>query len=688
MKHQKPYDFRKDLCRAHKRIYGVSKTATVEELELKDGISICIGEMAPVARLAAEDFADYLKTAFGIRAVLQEAAADITAVIAPEELSAAKGYMGRKTIISDAGIVIQANDERGIAQAFYALEDRMNRRRAPYLEKGVTEQKPVFSPRMIHSGYGPDDYPDEYLKVCAHHGYDAVLVFVKEGSCSAYGNHDLNDLVRRAAYYGIDVYAYSKMRNFVHPLDEGAKECYSQVYGGLFRDVPGLKGIVFVGESADFPSRDPHVCHQSIGEDGLPAGKPRTGWYPCYDYIDWMKLVRDSIHEVKPQAEMIFWSYNFGYAPEAERIKFVERIPEGVTLLVTFNMCEPLEYRRGRTFVRDYSLTLPRPSQVFLQEAEAAKRRNIRLYSMVNTAGRTWDFGVAPYEPFPWQWHILHENIMNAHQQFGLCGLMESHHFGFTPSFISLQAKEAFTVNGMGFAEYLRNWAENLAGDYAETLLEAMELVNASIHHYIPSNENQYGPYRIGPAYPFCLMQSYKMPKKPDSMWGMAICNTEILHKDGRTFAPYSLRRLDELEEHTLARELTKQGLKCLKTIPNKSAELKKLINLVEFLYRCHVTAVNFKEFAILKEKLMVADSTKKIESLATRIQRVGLREVENVKATIPLVRKDSHLGYEPSMSYVCDEESLNWKLKQMDYMLQRELPAYKGNIYGKDKSL
>ena len=678
---QEPYSFRKELCRAHRRVYGNRIPAAETDLVLTDGITVGTAGLPPVAKLAAEDFVDYLKTAFGIRAVLTEETAFISAVIEPEALDTAKGYMGRKITVSEAGIRIRAYDDRGIAQAFYALEDRMNRRRAPYLEKGETEQMPVFSPRMIHSGYGPDAYPDEYLKVCAHHGYDAVLVFVKDSAHAHCGEYDFQDLIRRAARYGIDVYVYSKIKNYVHPLDEGAKESYDRVFGDLFREVPGFKGIVFVGESADFPSRDPHVCHESIGQDGLPAGKPRTGWYPCYDYIDWMKMVRDCVHEAKPEAEVIFWSYNFGHRPAEERVHFVESMPQDVTLLVTFNMFEPLEYSHGRARVRDYSLALPRPSQIFQQEAQAAKRRNIRLYSMVNTAGRTWDFGVAPYEPFPWQWHTLHNHILDAHEKYGLCGLMESHHFGFTPSFISLQAKEAFTRNGQPFADYLRCWAEALAGEHADTLLEGMKLVDASIRHYIPSNENQYGPYRIGPAFPFCLRQPFKMPKKPDSMWGMAICNTHIFHEDVKGFAPYSLRRLDELEEHTLARELTKQGLKRLKTIPSKSAELKKLINLVEFLYRCHVTAVHFKEFSMLQEKLMLAASWPEIEKLADRIEKLALKETENVKKTIPLVQKDSHLGYEPSMSYVCDEESLRWKLKQMDYMLKRELAAYRRNL-------
>ena len=63
---------------------------------------------------------------------------------------------------------------------------------------------------------------------------------------------------------------------------------------------------------------------------------------------------------------------------------------------------------------------------------------------MANTAGMTWDFGTLPYEPFPYQWMRMYKNLFYAYENYGLCGLMESHHYGFWPSFVSQIAKEAF----------------------------------------------------------------------------------------------------------------------------------------------------------------------------------------------------------------------------------------------------
>ncbi len=680
MKTEQKYAFRKYYCQPHKRIYGFQdRTPTVEEYVLKDGITIGVGGLETVGLLAAEDFVDYLRTAFGIRAALTQEKGDISICVSQEGLEEACGYMGRKITVSDHGIFIQGYDQRGVAQGLYSLEDRMNARRAPFLKKGVVEQIPEFSPRMIHSALDVDAFPDDYLNVCAHHGYDAILVFARDSHHGAYKNreYDFNDLVRRAAHYGIDVYIYSYMKNYVHPSEENAKESYSNAYAQIFRDVPGLKGIVFVGESSDFPSRDPDVTHQ-LTVDGIPTGKMRPGWWPCVDYPEWICMVRDCIHEAAPEAEIVFWTYNFGRAPEEKRVKFIEAMPEGVTLLVTFNHNHPLNLGSTKAVIRDYSLLLAGQSTYFQQEAAAAKKRNIRLYSMVNTAGRTWDFGTAPYEPYPWQWNTLHQEIKKAKQQYGLCGLMESHHYGFVPSFISLQAKEAFTRNGTDFDTYIRTWAKNLAPEDHKTLLEGMRLVNESVQWFTPSVENQYGPYRIGPAYPLCLQQTLIQPSDPESLWGNIICRTYVQHEDTPRQDPYSLRRLDEIKRLKQARDLNLQGLRKLKTIRKRTAELEKLINLVEYLYRCHVTALHVKDFSILKEKLMIADSWEKLEALADKIERIARKEIENTEKTIPLAQRDSAIGYEPSMGYMCDEAALRWKLRQMEYMLTQELPNYR----------
>ena len=99
---------------------------------------------------------------------------------------------------------------------------------------------------------------------------------------------------------------------------------------------------------------------------------------------------------------------------------------------------------------------------------------------------------------------------------------------------------------------------------------------------------------------------------------------------------------------------------------------------MVEFMLRCHITAVNFKEFYILRARLLNAATAEEIRGLVLRIERIILRERKNAIAAIPLVNKDSAIGYEPSMDYQCNEECINWKLRQLDFLMNNELAAYR----------
>lgn len=254
---------------------------------------------------------------------------------------------------------------------------------------------------------------------------------------------------------------------------------------------------------------------------------------------------------------------------------------------------------------------------------------------------------------------------------------MESHHNGFLPSFISMQAKEAFTLGGMDFDAYLESWAKTVAGDNWQVLLEAMTHVDAAIRYYVPSDENQYGPYRIGPAYPFCLKTALKKPNTPDMHFGNGIYKVLDISVDTKRYDPYSLRIHDELRLHKQALRCTKEGLKVLKRIQPKSELLRRLTDLVDFMACCHQTAVNYKKFYILRAKLFSCSDRKAIRRIADRIEKVCWQELQNVERTIPLVRRNSDFGYEPTMGYQCDEESLKWKQKHMQYVMQVEIPIY-----------
>ncbi|MBR2431529.1 MAG: hypothetical protein IKB23_01305, partial [Clostridia bacterium] len=332
---------------------------------------------------------------------------------------------------------------RMAAQAGYFAEDLMNLEEAPYLDFCDTVRTSLFNPRMVHSGYGLDMYPREHLSSIAHSGISAILVFVKDIDITPHGYQDFNDLCKRALEYGLDVYAYSYLANKLHPEDDGAYEFYDKLYGGLFERCPYFKGIIFVGESCEFPSKDPNTTGirrlDNIGPDGKPLvkGKPNPGWWPCYDYAIWLKLVSGIIRKRRPDADIVLWSYNWNRAPKEARAALVDTIPKDIVLQATYEMGDIVMRDGIENRPTDYTIFHPGPSYYFNTEGESAKRNGLRFYSMTNTGGLTWDVGVIPYVPAPYQWIKRYEGMLDAHEKYGLSGTMDSHHYGFAPSFIS-----------------------------------------------------------------------------------------------------------------------------------------------------------------------------------------------------------------------------------------------------------
>ena len=142
-------------------------------------------------------------------------------------------------------IEIRGNVRRGV----HYLEDLMNFREAPYLKCGNGRRDPLFTPRMVHSGWGLDQFPDRHLNAIAHAGFDTILLFVKGVDLTTHGVMDFNDLIRRAANYGLGVYFYSYLDSYKHHSEPDADEFFDRNYGRVFRECPGAKGLILVGES-------------------------------------------------------------------------------------------------------------------------------------------------------------------------------------------------------------------------------------------------------------------------------------------------------------------------------------------------------------------------------------------------------------------------------------------------------
>ena len=683
------YQFRQRLSIVHApNRRDFDKQPTENQIAFDSSWTITIPRDADVVlRNACRDLEDYFSSSMGIsiRVMYEDEASGKQIVYAIDQTLPEHSY---HLTVNDNRVILCGQNSRFSAQAGYFIEDLMNLDEAPVLDKQDLTRTSLFNPRMVHSGYGLDMFPDEYLRHVAHAGISALLVFVKDVDITPHGYQDFNDLCTRAAAWGLDVYAYSYLVNRRHPDDPDAEEFYENLYGKLFDRCPYFKGIIFVGESCEFPSKDRHTTGIIRPENRGPDGKPLVsgispGWWPCNDYPQWLNMVKKIIYKRRPDADIVFWTYNWGKVWANFRQQLVQAIPKDITLQATYEMCTYLE--RGGTlhFTTDYTLFFEGPGMYFSTEAMFARDSGLRLYSMTNTAGRTWDIGVIPYVPAPYQWMRRYEGMLKAHEDFGLCGTMDGHHYGFTPSFISDLAKWAFYSPNVDLDGVLhRLAARDFTAESADRVCEAYNEWSEGITHLISTNSDQNGPFRMGPAYPLILFENadIKIPSPFYAHFG----GNSIVEPNYKT-RPAKLSswtKFDiELSEFRKVADHYDRGVAILEeilpTLPERKREnAERIVTLGKFIANTARTTVNVKEFVKRKQHLLEAHGDQRNRMVDEMIEICRCEE-ENAKSCIPLVEFDSMLGYEPSMEYMSDRAHIEWKLNLLRDVIEKELPSY-----------
>jgi hypothetical protein len=675
MQKENAYEFRKKLTTHHYPIARDNeKVFSAEYLSLERGC-VFTGTDSVVISNAKQDFRDFLSLSFGEQN--QENGVEIQLIVDGDALDDAKGYKGRKIVVGTDKIVIYGNDERGIASGIFDLELLIKREKAPFVKVGEYKSKPLFSPRMTHSAYDMDTYPDEYLLNLAKEGVDAIIIFVRGINKNMLNEDcDINDIIARANAYGLDAYAYCVLKNFTHPDDPDAEEIYDDIYGKFYQAHSAFKGIIFVGESVEFPSKDPHVgslgygCFYGNGEDNIPEGKPSPGFWPCNDYPKWLSLIQKCIHKHKADAELIFWTYNWGYAPEEDRVALINALPEGVTLLTTYETFQKIKIGKAVGEVLDYTISVPTAGRYFISEAQASKKKNIKLYTMSNTSGKTWDFGVVPFQAVPFQWNKRWKALSSANEKWGLTGIMENHHFGWWPSFIAELEKEAYIEGGIPFDEHVKMIASRDYGEEnVDEVIEIWKSWSEAAEDYVPTDCNQYGTFRIGPAYPFTFGKKTatkaEFPAKRYASNSIGICRLDYL-KEG--YVPQlTPERIDneyfekEIELLIPAAKKYEDGrekfLKMAKTLKGRQAKAaEEMANLAGYFSACYNTAINVKRGAIAFRN----GNEKELLNAARA-------EYKNAKEALKYVEYDSRLGWEASMEYTGGVEQIKWKLKRME---------------------
>ena len=691
---ERNYDFRKRHWEYHKpgRRDPGRKPQAGELLLTEDWKIGFAPAPGSITEIAANDFQEYLEKSMGVSLPLARADGPRTLLIevSPEVKT------GFVIDVTDNHVTVSASSDAMTFRGTIHLEDMMNLEEAPVLPLGRLVRKPLYHTRTVHSGTGLDAYPDQELLALLHAGYDCIDLFLIGIDRNRLGYCDFNDVITRAARYGIKTVFHNYIQTRIHPDEAGAQERFDAVYGEIFRRYPGVDSIGLCGECLEFPSRDPATTGKPYNEsvvDGIPDTRPSPGWYPCEDYPAYIQCIERAVHKFKPDADVQFSTYNWGYAPFELRKKFLEHFPERVSLSVCYEIFSQRKLEGLSTPVMDYTMSAEEPGYYFTSECEEAHRHGIKLTGNVNTAGIAWDFGCVPMVPAPEK--ILHRDrrLREAAKKWDVRDHYCTHHYGwwngvaadlgkwtgwedFEPDYDNLLTKIAVRDYGKEAAPHVRN---------------AWHLWSEAMSHYTASNEDQYGPWRVGPAYPFIFQpnlsrtmsgKEIKFPTAPHAHFGHAIIKTFYMPYENAEQSPGFLRYPAEIRSLEQMLELWNSGLDEARSAvesaePRKKDEARRLEALGHFIRNFIVTTINIKKWWRANMAMQTCSTAEEAEKYLDEIESIARAETANVRDTIPAVEFDSRLGWEPSMEYVCDRWHLEWKLRQLESAL-RETASYR----------
>ena len=695
---EKRYEFKKDLMQLHKPgLRDPERKPADNEFVFTDGTVILLPPMADATIThAARDFESFLYTSMGVAVLVSQnpiPGAKTVKIVLNQDIGQASGYMGYRITINANDILVEGYDNRGIAQGLYFMEDLMGVRRAPYLKQETIARKAVFEGRSSQSPFGMFQWTDEALAHVAHMGMDTIALWLNGANRDKFdGFVDMNALADRAEKFGIDLVFGLYDKHNVHPSDPGAEEFYENLYGPILDACPKFKMFSLVGEATEFCSKDPKAGKAPRLKnfvDNIPTGKCTPGWWPCNDYPEWIELIKKVARRHCPNIQVSFSTYNWGYAPEEDRIALIDKLPTDIQVQATWDMFEQRQMGNTVQDGVDYSLNFVGPGKYFISEAEACKRRGIRLSANAQASGRTWDFGMVPYEPMPYQWMKRWAGLVGAADKWGLKTIGENIHYGFHPSLMSELEKFMFFTPYEGATP--EQWLLKLiARDFGEENVAKVDLAfrkfSEAITYYPATNEDQYGAFRTGPSFPF-WMQDPRVGLTPLPNGGRKPVTRLGAHQyywawytpdiAGRNSLP-GVRIYDEMELIGKVRQLMQEGMDSLNTIEGDSRNLEKLKALTTFIINSCTTTIHIKEFYIKLQQLSIIGDKEKAAKLLDEIEALLITERKNAEATIPAVQADSRLGWEPMQDYLCDEEALRWKMRQIDYTLQFELPKFR----------
>ncbi len=607
--------------------------------------------------------------------------------------------------ITDGEIRITAVDEIGVLRGLQFIQNEMESNEGPYLKKARINRNTRFSLRLIYSYsavYGDpftdsdlDPYPDEWLNKLSSMGINGIWM---QGVLYDFVSWDrtpdlsserikriegLNNIVKRAADYGIGVYLYINeprampLRFFENNMDikgheEGgyASLCTSQkavqeyIRDGfriLFTEVPQLAGIITITMSENLTNCYSHSTKKSIN---CPVCSKRT---PQEVVSEVNRLIAEGVWSAKPDAEVICWNWGWNKSFEWDDKMIKEAIgllPEGVRLMCTSEDEMPYNIAGIEGQIQDYSMSIVGPGQKSTACWKQASEKGLTALAKIQV-NNTWECSAVPYLPVM---NLVDQHMKNLTAE-GVSGLMLGWTLGGYPSINMEFASQYYWDDHKDF--------KNI--DVCEFALKKFgEIVGPKVYAAWTLFSSAFREF------PFHLMVLYTAPQN----FGPA---NLLFYENSNRKATMLGFPYDDLEtwrgiypEEILENQFEKlsigwaNGLIALKSaeinVAVKNSGLLRDMMSVAATVHCHFRSTYLQiAFIRLRNKLYMEDNENR-EKIIKEIIEIIDEEIHLAKELYKIVSTDSRIGFEASNQYFYTGQDLKEKVVNCEYLKYRFL--------------
>lgn len=548
----------------------------------------------------------------------------------------------------------------------------------------------------------------------------------------------LRRIAERLRRFGIDLYLYLATRLFAaehpvfraHPEARGARveffvegsvqhnlcssselvlACYEETLENLFRAAPELAGAISIVGGEGFFHCYTRPQPPFKGHTNCPRCQRKE---PSKTIATLVNRIAAATKRAGKEKRLFAWPYSaFTWSgKDRAQSKWIGHLSKDVALLSNFDTGSVDETTGAGVYLYDYNIKTIGPSKVFAAQARKARQLRRAIFAKIETNTTPESFFV-PYLPVPHRWH----RRFQAMAKTGVAGFVGQWRFygmnGSPPEELQYHATWNPERDADSLLAGIAQRDFGVTGKRAKDVVAGGRLLSEAWNDFpysaVMTGEREFymrGPFYLGPSHPlifnpqdhYGLGPKFRLLRQDLFELGEPENLDELIRNAKPRYAsnlmltmPFGVERCLELLSR--GRKRWERGVaRIAAAVAASVSEWKRgslaharsykrarmELDVCETVLIHLTTTENLIRFYAARESLW--SSRCKLPELKRRIaalEKIVRVEIENARRVLPILARDPRIGYGHCYGIVYDAEMVEEKLRQCEYVLNKELP-------------